>query len=147
MEGADSGSLPKKRRANLKEGDLDPRISKALNFHDAIMADLDNVELAEGEQGVIFGVMRDVPDPYTGKTRHIVVPDADNGFWNALLNEAEQENTSTRFAVVGSPGIGKSTTVAFAIMSGCFCCKRKLLFTSIAPPITSATIFNSSRRL
>jgi len=115
MEGADSGLLPKKRRANLKEGDLDPRISKALNFHDAILADLHDVEPVEGEQGVIFGVMRDVPDSYTGKTRNIVVRDADNGFWNALLNEAEQENTSTRFAVVGSPGIGKSTTVAFAI--------------------------------
>mmetsp|Transcript_11453 Transcript_11453/g.16314 ORF Transcript_11453/g.16314 Transcript_11453/m.16314 type:complete len:263 (+) Transcript_11453:1872-2660(+) len=79
------------------------------------MADLHNVEPVEGEQGVIFGVMRNVPDPYTGETRNIVVRDADNGFWNALLNEAEQENTSTRFAVVGSPGIGKSTTVAFAI--------------------------------
>jgi hypothetical protein len=107
---------PKKRRKDDGE-DLDSaRKEKARNFYQAIMADLGNVVESGGAQ-LVTGVMRNVPSHYLGTStaRNIVVREDDSAFWNAILGELAQEDTSNRVAVVGSPGIGKSTTVAFAI--------------------------------
>lgn len=77
-------------------------------------------DLVESEEQTIKGVMVGVPDPYTGLARNVIIRETDHAFWNHLLDglAIEKETTTLirkRVAVVGTPGIGKSTTAAYAI--------------------------------
>ena len=60
-----------------------------------------------------------IPDPYydMGSARNVIIREDDFIFWNQLLNglAVNDVHTRKRVAVVGKPGIGKSTTAAFAI--------------------------------
>ena len=71
--------------------------------------------LAGGESDQVFGVLRDVPDPYTGRTSNVVVRNADNAFWTNCIAELNDPEKRDRVAVVGTPGIGKSTTAFFLV--------------------------------
>ena len=87
--------------------------TNASSFCKAAMGDL-QVD-AEDTSGLIRCVMRNVPDFHSGVTWNIVIQEDDYIFWTTVLEEMLGEDTSTSVAVVGTPGIGKSTTVAFAI--------------------------------
>ena len=106
----------KKRRGDAQHEDSD-RKAKARLFYNAIMADVAGVDdsEADAEESLPWGVMRNVPYHYAANARNIVIRKNDYTFWTEILGELAQEETSNRVAVVGSPGIGKSTTVAFAI--------------------------------
>jgi ABC-type glutathione transport system ATPase component len=63
-----------------------------------------------------MGVMDAVPDPYTAFAQNVVIRQDDYTFWHCALHElAVAVNAPTRMAVVGTPGIGKSTTASLAI--------------------------------
>lgn len=74
-----------------------------------------SADLAEAESDEIFGVMRDVPNPYSGKVTNVVIRIADNEFWTNCITELNDPNKRDRVAVVGTPGIGKSTTAFYLI--------------------------------
>ena len=60
--------------------------------------------------------MRDISDPYSGHTQNVAIRDSDHGFWTHCFEQLERNDELDRICVVGTPGIGKSTTVlAFAI--------------------------------
>lgn len=75
--------------------------------------------LVSSESNEIVGVMNAVPDPYTASAQNVVIRQEDYTFWHAALQELRVDNTNalkpTRITVVGTPGIGKSTTVSLAI--------------------------------
>lgn len=78
------------------------------------MADL--MPLSGKWSNEILGVMNAVPDPYTGEAQNVVIRHEDHSFWHGELKElAQVGNAPTRMTVVGTPGIGKSTTVSYAI--------------------------------
>lgn len=109
----------KNRRAHVQDEEAAWK-AKYRSFCDAVMADVASVGEAEadadaGVPPLLWGVMRHVPNYYAASARNIVIRQSDCTFWTVILNELAQEKTSNRVAVVGSPGIGKSTTVAFAI--------------------------------
>lgn len=79
--------------------------TKACSFYESVMADLE--EDAAASSGLVRCVMHDVPDLYSGIARDIVIREDDYTFWTTVLDELSEEDTSTRVAVVGSPGIGK----------------------------------------
>ena len=106
---------PKKRRTDGKDEESDPTATKARIFCEAVVADLQQVDAAADTSGLIRCVMTDIPDVDSGITRNIVIREDDYAFWTAVLKELSEEDTSNRVAVVGSSGIGKSSTVAFAI--------------------------------
>ena len=115
-----SQSSKKKKRPSPKEDEDEKEDGDVRDTaRDAIMVDLHDVEAATAavdECGcVVTGVMRNVPDHYSGATRNIIVREVNRAFWESILDELEKEHTSNRVAAVGSPGIGKPTTVAFAI--------------------------------
>ena len=57
-------------------------------------------------------VWRNIPDPYTGKPRNIVLRSIVEPFWKSCIDEVEISNEYIRYRVcaVGTPGIGKTRT-------------------------------------
>jgi hypothetical protein len=86
------------------------RTAKAVAFLDAIMTNL-----APSQHQVIHGVMKSVPDPFSGIARNVIIRGSDLAFWNELLGGLSAPNGFKRVTAVGTPGIGKSTTASFAI--------------------------------
>jgi hypothetical protein len=79
-------------------------IERCKHYCDAIMADLHNSASPD-----IFGVMKNVPDPYTSKQQNVIVRNDDLSFWNKCITELEGGITGIirrRMAVLGT-GIGK----------------------------------------
>ena len=107
---AGSGNPPPAKKSRI---DLTAvKTARAVAFCRAIMTDL--VDSAHNE---IKGVMRNVPDPYSGTLRDVIVREDDYVFWNQLLDGLASEDVAQqkRVAAVGAPGVGKSTTKSFAI--------------------------------
>lgn len=78
----------------------------AADFCDAILQDL--------TIGVSGECMTDVPQPWTQLSnahQTVFLSQQHKNFWNAALAECDRR----RVCVVGSPGVGKSTTTAYAI--------------------------------
>ena len=98
------------RTGRKKRARVDPS-ERARKFLAGISA-----PLAGGESDEVFGVMRDFPDPYTGRTSNVVIRNADNAFWTNCIAELNDPEKRDRVAVVGTPGIGKSTTAFFLVM-------------------------------
>jgi hypothetical protein len=86
------------------------RTAKAVAFLDAIMTNL-----APSQHQEIHGVMKSVPDPFSGVARNVIIRGPDLAFWNQLLSGLAAPNGRKRVTAVGTPGIGKSTTASFAI--------------------------------
>jgi hypothetical protein len=112
-----TSTLPdvKKPRIDVDVVLADERKIKAYKFHQAIMANL-----VSSESNEIVGVMNAVPDPYTASAQNVVIRQEDYTFWHTTLQELAVDNTNVppkriRMTVVGTPGIGKSTTVSLAI--------------------------------
>lgn len=89
-----------------------PEALLAQAFANAIMKPL--VLIPSHHSTVIRGVMRDVPSPYTSRTEDIVIREVDHEFWTHLLWH-RLSHRRKRVAVVGTPGIGKTITTAYAI--------------------------------
>lgn len=80
------------------------------------MADLADVHGQGGDDNnIIMGVMTNVPHHYTEISGNVIIRQVDFSFWSVVLQELAEEGSSKRVVAVGSPGIGKSTTTAFAI--------------------------------
>jgi Mrp family chromosome partitioning ATPase len=92
-----------------KKTRIDPE-ERVRDFLAAISADL-----ADAESDEIFGVMRDVPNPYSGQATNVVIRNADNVCWTNCITELNDPNKRDRVAVVGTPGIGKSTTAFYLV--------------------------------
>ena len=91
----------------------DGRKLQAFAFLQAILADPTVMIQTSNE---IKAVMNRVPDPYTGKEQNVIIRHEDHSFWQTAIRELEQEHDApTRMVVVGTPGIGKSTTALYAI--------------------------------
>eukprot|EP00978_Attheya_sp_CCMP212_P004726 scaffold10364_cov61-Attheya_sp.AAC.2 len=107
---------PSKKRRNVNDADAAKK-DKAKKFHQAIMADLVDVGVDVDVGNLIKGVMRSVPDHYSATARNIIIREDDHTFWNKIIADLAKEGpfASKRVVVVGSPGIGKSTTAAYAI--------------------------------
>mmetsp|Transcript_16639 Transcript_16639/g.24603 ORF Transcript_16639/g.24603 Transcript_16639/m.24603 type:complete len:135 (+) Transcript_16639:216-620(+) len=64
-------------------------------------------------------MFKNIPHPVINDTAvDIIIREADWSFWQACLSELEDKNPQRirkRVAVIGSPGIGKSTTALFVI--------------------------------
>jgi len=88
------------------------RTANAVAFVTAILGDL---APSSRPGDLIHGVMKKVPDPYSGVSRNIIIRESDHHFWTLLLEQLEQVNGRKRVAAVGTPGVGKSTTAAYAI--------------------------------
>jgi hypothetical protein len=82
-------------------------IARCKLYYDAIMADLHTSTSPD-----IFGVMKNVPDPYTSKNQNAIVRNDDLSFWDKCITELEGGITRRRMAVLGTAGIGKSTSVS-----------------------------------
>jgi hypothetical protein len=108
---------PSKKRRHVNEADADKK-AKAEKFYQAIMADLVDVDVDVDVDGgnLIKGVMSSVPDHYLGIAENIIVREDDHTFWTKIIADLAEEGTavSKRVVAVGSPGIGKSTTAAYA---------------------------------
>lgn len=59
--------------------------------------------------------MKNMPNPYTLHTSDVVIRDDDHQFWKGCIAELEDPKKRNRVAIVGTPGIGKTTTSSFAI--------------------------------
>lgn len=123
MEIATTDSHPGQRDTRTEIPRMDQQTAKARAFVDAIMADLQH---PTNPGGLLHGVMKRVPDPYSGITRHVIIRKADFEFWGHLLGRLEPAVAPVdngglqrkRVVAVGTPGVGKSTTAAsFAIRS------------------------------
>jgi len=70
-----TGAPPKATRGRI---DLTAvQKARAVEFLEAIMADL-----VDSEHNEINGVMRSVPDPYTGSAQDVIIREDDFIFWN-----------------------------------------------------------------
>ena len=85
-------------------------LARCKAYHDAIMADLHTSASPE-----ILGVMKNVPNPYTSKHQNIIVRNDDDVFWSNCILELDGGITRRRMAVIGTPGIGKSTSISHLI--------------------------------
>ena len=82
------------------------------NFLEAILAD-DNFH-SQDRDG-IHAVMKNIFNPYSPHKSDVVIRDDDHQFWEACIGELEDPKKRNRVAVVGTPGIGKTTTSYFAM--------------------------------
>jgi hypothetical protein len=105
-----SATLPDVKKPRIDVVVADERKNKAYKFHQAIMANL-----VPSESNEIVGIMNAVPNPNTASVQNVVIRQEDCTFWHAAIQELTVDNEPTRLAVVGTPGIGKSTTVSLAI--------------------------------
>jgi len=91
--------------------------SRGRRFLDAIMVEPEWLE-ASTHPGLRF-LFRGIPHPVIGDTSvDIIIREADWNFWKACIAELEDpdpQKIRKRVAVVGSPGVGKSTTALFII--------------------------------
>ena len=63
----------------------------------------------------IHAVAKDLPDPYSDHTSDVVIRDDDLNFWRDAIATLENPKKRNRMAVVGTPGIGKTTSSLFAM--------------------------------
>eukprot|EP00978_Attheya_sp_CCMP212_P013711 scaffold34477_cov40-Attheya_sp.AAC.2 len=67
------------------------RTAKAVAFLDAIMTNL-----APSQHQEIHGVMKSVPDPFSGVARNVIIRESDLAFWNQLLSRLAAPNSRKR---------------------------------------------------
>lgn len=116
--GGGSASPTKKGKLVGNVAYADAAANYCNNFLQAILAD-DNFH-TQYRDG-IHAVMKNTPNPYSPHVSDVVIRDDDNQFWEACIGELVDPKKRNRVAVVGTPGIGKTTTSYYAI--------RKLLKT------------------
>lgn len=96
-----------------KSSRMDPKYAHSHRFVESIM-DKNNFVQQPASAG-IHAVATDLPDPYTDHTSDVVIRDDDLNFWSDIIATLENPKKRNRAAVVGTPGIGKTTTSVFAI--------------------------------
>lgn len=102
------------KRSKVEEAVQPQERPHSIRFHEAIMGV--PIPLAAPE---LYCMFRKVPHPVIEDVAlDMVIREADRAFWQACLTELEDtdpEKIRKRVAVIGSPGIGKSTTALFFI--------------------------------
>ena len=90
--------------------------SRGRRFLDAILVEPQSLAATHPELCFLF---RRIPHPAIGDTTvDIIIREADWNFWKACIAELEDpdpQKIRKRVAVIGSPGVGKSTTALFLI--------------------------------
>ena len=106
-QGGDSSGEP-----STKSCRIDPKYSRS---HRCVQAIMDDNNFQQVLSSGIHAAMKDLPDPYTDHTSNVVIRDDDLKFWSDTIATLENPKKRNRVAVVGTPGIGKTTTSFFAI--------------------------------
>jgi hypothetical protein len=83
----------------------------ANEFATAIMSGLEDIPGSNGN----MHLMRDVMDLENGNKRDVILRGTTIDFWNQCVEYLYDTRYQARLCVVGTPGIGKTTSTAFAI--------------------------------
>jgi hypothetical protein len=89
---------------------LQSALERANEFAKAIMADLEDIPNSNGMK-----LMANVTNLETGNRRNIILRMITNDFWNECMEFLNDPSHRPRLCVVGTPGIGKTTSTAFPI--------------------------------
>ena len=89
---------------------MDPKYSRS---HRLVEAILDDNNFQQAPSVGIHAAAKDLPDPYSDHTSDVVIRDDDLNFWSDTIATLENPKKRNRVAVVGTPGIGKTTTFFF----------------------------------
>ncbi len=104
--------LTSKRSFVLDDEDLD---MNALNKGQTFITSLMNATIEPIPKGDGMGVIRDVFNLETGRTRSKILRNITIPFWQACIDTVNTPGCRIRVAAVGTPGVGKTSTTPWLI--------------------------------